>query len=200
MRALTPNAARAAFKGISKRAIPSCPHIAKAQSANSSRVYSHRRQLLGALLGAPVLAGSGMLRAAPAAAVGEGTDAIAKVRVVCFLVEGIASGEAMLFIKAHCIAAADKRATRVCGAHALQHTARASFERCPTTTKPTQTTTKQNPNQKQKKVLEDPKWPEQWPFRAEDFLRYDEADDAAFYSAPRFVYHIDEGAVAALTK
>ncbi|GBF98355.1 ubiquinone menaquinone biosynthesis methyltransferase [Raphidocelis subcapitata] len=49
------------------------------------------------------------------------------------------------------------------------------------------------------KVLEDPKWPEAWPFRPEDFLRYDESDDGAFYSVPRFVYHIDEGAVAALT-
>lgn len=49
------------------------------------------------------------------------------------------------------------------------------------------------------KVLEDPKWPEKWPFRPEDFLRYDEADDGAFYSVPRFVYHIDDGAVAALT-
>ncbi|KIY96297.1 hypothetical protein MNEG_11668 [Monoraphidium neglectum] len=50
------------------------------------------------------------------------------------------------------------------------------------------------------KVLEDPKWPAKWPFRPEDFLRYDEADDAAFYSQPRFVYHIDDGAVGALTK
>ena len=50
------------------------------------------------------------------------------------------------------------------------------------------------------KVLEVPKWPEKWPFRAEDFLRYDESDDTAFYSMPRFVYHIDEGAVSALTK
>jgi hypothetical protein len=48
-------------------------------------------------------------------------------------------------------------------------------------------------------VLDDPKWPERWPFRPEDFLRYDEGDDAAFYSMPRFVYHIDDGAVAALT-
>lgn len=50
------------------------------------------------------------------------------------------------------------------------------------------------------RVLEDPKWPERWPFRPEDFLRYDETDDTAFYSVPRFVYHIDDGAIAALTK
>ncbi|KAI8468801.1 MAG: hypothetical protein J3K34DRAFT_425912 [Monoraphidium minutum] len=49
------------------------------------------------------------------------------------------------------------------------------------------------------KVLEDPRWPEKWPFRAEDFLRYDESDDGVFYSAPRFVTHIDDGAIASLT-
>eukprot|EP00877_Chromochloris_zofingiensis_P010101 jgi/Chrzof1/5344/Cz15g23080.t1 len=50
------------------------------------------------------------------------------------------------------------------------------------------------------KVLEDPKWPETWPFRPEDFLRYDEAPDGMFYEQPRFVYHIDDLAVKALTK
>eukprot|EP00878_Enallax_costatus_P002394 GHUV01002570.1.p1 GENE.GHUV01002570.1~~GHUV01002570.1.p1 ORF type:complete len:316 (+),score=33.46 GHUV01002570.1:158-1105(+) len=50
------------------------------------------------------------------------------------------------------------------------------------------------------KVLQDPKWPEKWPFRPEDFLRYDESDDSVFYGAPRFVYHIDDGAVKALTE
>ncbi len=49
-------------------------------------------------------------------------------------------------------------------------------------------------------VLTDPKWPEKWPFRPEDFLRYDESDDSVFYDAPRFVYHIDDGAVKALTE
>lgn len=49
-------------------------------------------------------------------------------------------------------------------------------------------------------VLEDPKWPETWPFRPEDFLRYDEAPDGMFYEQPRFVYHIDDLAVKALTK
>jgi hypothetical protein len=49
-------------------------------------------------------------------------------------------------------------------------------------------------------VLQDPKWPEKWPFRPEDFLRYDESDDSVFYDSPRFVYHIDDGAVKALTQ
>ena len=31
------------------------------------------------------------------------------------------------------------------------------------------------------------------------FARLDEADDAAFYAAPRFVVHIDEATIAALT-
>eukprot|EP00879_Flechtneria_rotunda_P004309 GHRR01004559.1.p1 GENE.GHRR01004559.1~~GHRR01004559.1.p1 ORF type:complete len:304 (+),score=82.47 GHRR01004559.1:176-1087(+) len=50
------------------------------------------------------------------------------------------------------------------------------------------------------KVLTDLKWPEKWPFRPEDFLRYDESDDSVFYDAPRYVYHIDDGAVKALTE
>jgi hypothetical protein len=49
-------------------------------------------------------------------------------------------------------------------------------------------------------VLEEPKWPEQWPFRDTDFLRYDESVDTIFYDQPRFVYHIDEYAVKALTE
>eukprot|EP00195_Chlamydomonas_chlamydogama_P002031 CAMPEP_0202919678 /NCGR_PEP_ID=MMETSP1392-20130828/76457_1 /ASSEMBLY_ACC=CAM_ASM_000868 /TAXON_ID=225041 /ORGANISM="Chlamydomonas chlamydogama, Strain SAG 11-48b" /LENGTH=299 /DNA_ID=CAMNT_0049613135 /DNA_START=129 /DNA_END=1028 /DNA_ORIENTATION=+ len=50
------------------------------------------------------------------------------------------------------------------------------------------------------KVLDDPRWPAKWPFRDMDFRRYDEMPDTAFYSSPRFVYHIDEGAVNALTR
>eukprot|EP00775_Hariotina_reticulata_P009058 gene9058-9229_t len=50
------------------------------------------------------------------------------------------------------------------------------------------------------KVLQEPKWPDKWPFRPEDFLRYDESDDSVFYDSPRFVYHIDDGAVKALTE
>ena len=36
-------------------------------------------------------------------------------------------------------------------------------------------------------------------FRPEAFQRTDESNDAAFYRAPRFVYHIDEGAVKQVT-
>ena len=44
-------------------------------------------------------------------------------------------------------------------------------------------------------------WPAAAPFSENDFTRLDESDDAQFYPAqqPRLVYHIDEGAVAALT-
>lgn len=49
-------------------------------------------------------------------------------------------------------------------------------------------------------VLQDPRWPEQFPFRPEMFERYDESSDAIFYDQPRFVTHIDDGAIGALTK
>ena len=49
------------------------------------------------------------------------------------------------------------------------------------------------------KVLADATFPEDFPFTAEDFRRFDESDDAYFYSAPRFVTHIDDGAIKALT-
>lgn len=42
-------------------------------------------------------------------------------------------------------------------------------------------------------------WPADYPFPPEAFRRQDETDDADFYGMPRFVYHIDEGAVRALT-
>jgi len=43
-------------------------------------------------------------------------------------------------------------------------------------------------------------WPQEIPFDKDDFARLDENDDTEFYSFPRLVYHIDEGAVAALTQ
>ena len=43
-------------------------------------------------------------------------------------------------------------------------------------------------------------WPPEPPFSKDDFSRMDETDDSSFYGVPRFVYHIDEGAVAALTQ
>ena len=49
------------------------------------------------------------------------------------------------------------------------------------------------------KVLADATWPDEFPFSAEDFRRFDESDDKYFYSAPRFVTHIDDGAIKALT-
>jgi len=50
------------------------------------------------------------------------------------------------------------------------------------------------------KVLQEPNWPLQWPFRPDDFRRYDESPDSLFYSSPRFVTHIDDNAIKALTK
>lgn len=49
-------------------------------------------------------------------------------------------------------------------------------------------------------VLASPKWPDEWPFTENDLRRQDETDDGIFYSVPRFVYHVDEKAVAALTE
>ncbi len=48
-------------------------------------------------------------------------------------------------------------------------------------------------------VLKDPKWPEEAFFRATDFQRQDESTDTSFYSSPRFVTHIDDPAIKALT-
>ncbi|WOH08911.1 hypothetical protein DCAR_0728362 [Daucus carota subsp. sativus] len=50
------------------------------------------------------------------------------------------------------------------------------------------------------KILENVEWPEQFPFKEEDFQRFDESPDTVFYDAPRFVTHIDDPAIAALTK
>lgn len=43
-------------------------------------------------------------------------------------------------------------------------------------------------------------WPASPPFQPENFLRADQQDDGSFYAIPRFVYHIDEAAVASLTQ
>lgn len=50
------------------------------------------------------------------------------------------------------------------------------------------------------KVLQNPKWPDEWPYSPEDFTREDESDDGIFYQSSRLVYHIDDSAVGALTK
>ncbi|CAL0332216.1 unnamed protein product [Lupinus luteus] len=49
-------------------------------------------------------------------------------------------------------------------------------------------------------ILKNVEWPEQFPFKEEDFQRYDESPDSVFYDTPRFVTHIDDPAIAALTK
>ena len=37
------------------------------------------------------------------------------------------------------------------------------------------------------KVLQNPKFPPEWPYSAEDFKRMDESDDSIFYDSPRLV-------------
>lgn len=54
-------------------------------------------------------------------------------------------------------------------------------------------------NVKVSDVLKDPKWPEEAFFRATDFQRQDESTDTSFYNSPRFVTHIDDPAIKALT-
>lgn len=49
-------------------------------------------------------------------------------------------------------------------------------------------------------VLKNVEWPEQFPYSREDFQRYDESPDTQFYDYPRFVTHIDDYAIAAITK
>eukprot|EP00897_Mesotaenium_endlicherianum_P007390 jgi/Mesen1/667/ME000109S10881 len=49
-------------------------------------------------------------------------------------------------------------------------------------------------------VLKSVDWPQEFPFKEEDFSRYDESVDTDFYATPRFVTHIDDPAIAALSK
>jgi hypothetical protein len=49
-------------------------------------------------------------------------------------------------------------------------------------------------------VLQDPQWPEEFPFRDDLFMRFDETTDTVFYEQPRFVAHIDDRAIKALTQ
>lgn len=49
-------------------------------------------------------------------------------------------------------------------------------------------------------VLENPKWPESWPYSEQDFTRTDESSDEIFYDQPRLVTHIDDPCIDALTK
>lgn len=48
-------------------------------------------------------------------------------------------------------------------------------------------------------VLATPQWPPEWPFTGADLSRQDESRDTNFYDAPRFCFHVDDKAVAALT-
>jgi len=49
-------------------------------------------------------------------------------------------------------------------------------------------------------VLETAEFPDTWPYTQFDLARYDETDDAGFYTDPRFVTHIDDEAIKSLTK
>lgn len=50
------------------------------------------------------------------------------------------------------------------------------------------------------RVLENPQWPPTWPYSPDDFTRLDESDDGIFYDQPRFVTHIDDPCIQALTE
>lgn len=41
--------------------------------------------------------------------------------------------------------------------------------------------------------------PENWPYKDDDFARIDETDDSTMYSFPRFVTHLDDSSILALT-
>jgi SAM-dependent methyltransferase len=49
-------------------------------------------------------------------------------------------------------------------------------------------------------VLKEPGFPDKFPFGEKEMARYDESSDFIFYSQPRFVTHIDDQAIEALTK
>jgi SAM-dependent methyltransferase len=49
-------------------------------------------------------------------------------------------------------------------------------------------------------VLDKLSFPKDSPFQPEDFSRQDESVDTQFYDTPRFCYHVDDQAVAALTR
>jgi SAM-dependent methyltransferase len=49
-------------------------------------------------------------------------------------------------------------------------------------------------------ILREPGWPDAFPFGAAELARYDESEDTQFYATPRFVTHIDDAAIGALTK
>ncbi|WVZ69085.1 hypothetical protein U9M48_017929 [Paspalum notatum var. saurae] len=49
-------------------------------------------------------------------------------------------------------------------------------------------------------ILKNVEWPDEFPFKPEDFSRFDESADTLFYSVPRFVTHIDDEAIRALTE
>jgi len=53
-------------------------------------------------------------------------------------------------------------------------------------------------NSRTSQVFQNPKWPAAWPYKEADFRRQDENDDSRFYDAPRFVTHIDDGAIGAI--
>ncbi|CAK9085234.1 Neuroglobin-2 [Durusdinium trenchii] len=47
--------------------------------------------------------------------------------------------------------------------------------------------------------LEKFSYPARWPYTEQDFFRLDRSDDAEFYAEPRFVKHLDENTLKALT-
>jgi SAM-dependent methyltransferase len=53
-------------------------------------------------------------------------------------------------------------------------------------------------NQRPVDVLQEPRWPTEWPFTQRDFSRRDNRPDREFYRRPNFITHVDDAAIAAL--
>ena len=49
-------------------------------------------------------------------------------------------------------------------------------------------------------VFQSDDFPADWPYTADDLMRIDESPDFNFYSEPRFVTHIDDGAIQSITQ
>jgi len=53
-------------------------------------------------------------------------------------------------------------------------------------------------NSRVSQVFQSPTWPSSWPYTEANFKRQDETNDVNFYDQPRYVTHIDDGAIGAV--
>jgi hypothetical protein len=95
------------------------------------------------------------------------------------------------------------RRALLCGGTLLTLTAGAASSSSSSSASPSSSAAAAAPSSKSpyERVLQEAKWPEKFPLEGlpDVFSRYDESDDAIFYDQPRFVTHIDDGAIKALT-